>query len=142
MNRGLGLGLVAGMLALACPAAATDYEVQSIRVDASALDLSTNAGISLLSQRINRAVNRICGSDRYCRDEAWASTEGQVAWAIDRDRWMRLLARERAAQLSACGWSGCGPEPVYAYPAPPPPPAGRVTVTIVCPAPAFYAARW
>jgi len=125
------------VLALAVPAAAQagegrDYEWRSIRVDASALDLSMPAGIDELSRRIGRAVNRICGSDRDCRDDAWASTEDQVAWAIDRDRWMRRMAEDRMAQLDACHAGGCdAPEPAY-YPAPPPPvPAGGVTVVIV-----------
>lgn len=107
-------------------------EWRSIRVDASALDLSTPAGMDALSLRIGRAVNRICGSDRDCRDEAWASTEDQVAWAVDRDMWMRRVAEERVAQLDACRWRECdAPQPAY-YPAPPPPPpTGGVTVVMV-----------
>ncbi len=109
-----------------------DREWRSIRVDASALDLSTPAGMDELERRIGRAVNRICGSDRDCRDEAWASTEDQVAWAVDRDMWMRRMAEERMAQLEQCRWRDCdAPQPAY-YPAPPPPlPASGVTVVIV-----------
>jgi UrcA family protein len=107
-----------------------DREWRSIRVDASALDLSVPAGMDELSRRIGRAVNRICGSDRDCREEAWASTEDQVGWAIDRDMWMRRMAEERIAQLE-CRWQGCdAPQPAY-YPAPPPLPANGVTVVIV-----------
>lgn len=108
-----------------------DREWRSIRVDASALDLSMPAGMDELSRRIGRAVNRICGSDRDCREEAWASTEDQVGWAIDRDVWMRRMAEERIAQLE-CRRQGCdAPQPAY-YPAPPPPlPANGVTVVIV-----------
>jgi UrcA family protein len=106
-----------------------DREWRSIRVDASALDLSMPAGMDELSRRIGRAVNRICGSDRDCRDEAWASTEDQVAWAIDRDMWMRRMAEERVAQLEECRRHDCdAPQPAY-YPVPPP--AGGVTVVIV-----------
>ena len=93
-----------------------------------------------LSRRIGRAVNRICGSDRDCRDEAWASTEDQVGWAIDRDMWMRRMAEERVAQLEECRRHDCdAPQPAY-YPAPPPPlPTSGVTVVIVHnAAPAVY----
>ena len=108
-----------------------DREWRSIRVDASTLDLSVPAGMDELSRRIGRAVNRICGSDRDCREEAWASTEDQVGWAIDRDMWMRRMAEERIAQLEECRWQGCdAPQPAY-YPAPPPLPANGVTVVIV-----------
>lgn len=124
---------LAAAAALFAPAAveARDYEVRQIRVNASALDLSVPAGMDELARRIHRAVNRICGSDRDCKDEAWASTEEQVTWAIDRDVWMRRMAEERMAQLDAC--PGCDlPEPAY-YPAPMPmpAPAGGVTVVIV-----------
>ncbi|AQR73992.1 UrcA family protein [Sphingomonas sp. LM7] len=123
---------VLSTLALPAAAEARDREWRSIRVDAAALDLSTPAGMDELSRRIGRAVNRICDNDRPCRDEAWASTEDQVAWAIDRDVWIRRMAEERVAQLEACRWQDCdAPQPAY-YPAPPPPPpASGVTVVIV-----------
>ncbi|MEN3748986.1 UrcA family protein [Sphingomonas sp. HF-S3] len=116
------------------------YERRSIPVEAADLDLSNDAGIRTLEGRVAKAVNRICGSDRDCRDEAWASTDDQVAWAISRDRWTRRMAEEREAQLRDCGWDGCERrgeviyEPVeddYPPPAPPPPPAGGVHVVIV-----------
>lgn len=120
-------------IAAAPPADARDRrEWRSIRVDVSALDLSTPAGMEVLEGRIARAVNRICGSDRDCRDEAWESTEAQVAWAVDRDIWVRRMAEERIAQLDACRWQGCAaPQPAW-YPVPAPPlPRGTVTVVIV-----------
>jgi UrcA family protein len=140
--KGFLISLVAAS-ALAGPAAhARDWdegEARSIRVDASALDLSTPAGIDVLEGRIHRAVNRICGSDRDCQDEAWASTEDQVAWAIGRDEWLRRMAEERIAQLDACRY-GCAPVAPAYYPAPPPPaplcPPGGVAVTIVYASPA------
>lgn len=142
---------LAGMLVAAAPGAAAqdwrDREVRSIRVDASALDLSTAAGVDELERRVGRAVDRICGGDRACRDEAWASADDQVRYAIARDEWTRRLASERAAELAACGGECAPPEPAYAEPAyarpayyappPPPPPAmGGVTVTIIYAAPA------
>lgn len=121
----------------AAPASADDWrdpEWRQIRVDASALDLSAPAGVDTLAQRIHKAVNRICGSDRYCRDEAWASTEDQVAWAIGRDEWLRRMADERIAQLYACGGYDCeAPQPA-SYPLPPAdfrPMGSGVTVTII-----------
>ncbi|UZK67599.1 UrcA family protein [Sphingomonas sp. M1-B02] len=110
-----------------------DGEFRSIRVDASALDLSTDAGVDELERRVGRAVSRICGNDRYCREDAWASTDEQVAWAIRRDEQMRRFAEERLAQLRACGHHGCAPQPQPANYAPPPPPPshGGVTVTII-----------
>ncbi len=108
-----------------------DGEWRQIRIDVSALDLSTPAGVDELDRRIKRAVNRICGSDRWCRDEAWASTDEQVAWAIERDEWMRRMAEERIAQLDYCRHRRCGPpRPAY-YPVPAPLPRGTVTVTII-----------
>jgi UrcA family protein len=120
-------------------------DVRQVRVDTSALDLSTPAGIEELRRRIHRAVNNICNGDRECRDGAWASTDEQVAWAIERDEWTRRLAAERAAQLRACGWQGCvePPQPAY-YPAPPPPhPVSGVSVTVIyigppAPPPGYY----
>jgi UrcA family protein len=139
-----GLLLFAAMAGLATAAHAYDrYESRSIPVAAADLDLSTSAGIAELYRRVDRAVNRICDGDRDCRDEAWASTEEQASAAIARDRWMRRLAREREAELRACGWGGCGaPEPVRYRPAPPPRAivhgGTRVTVTIQT-TPGYYA---
>ncbi|ATY32676.1 UrcA family protein [Sphingomonas psychrotolerans] len=119
-------------LVLPVTAQARDYERYSIRVDASAFDLSTPAGMDELARRIGRAVNRICGSDRACRDEAWASTEDQVASAIDRDWWMRRMAEERIAQVEACRWQDCDAPRLTYQPLPEPgAPAGGVTVVIV-----------
>jgi UrcA family protein len=121
------------LFALAVPVSASaqtwrEPEWRSIRVDASALDLSTRSGMAELERRIARAVNRICDDDVVCRDEAWASTEDQVAWAIDRDLWMRRMAEERIAQLDACRWRECEAREPAHYPMPP---AGGVTVVIV-----------
>lgn len=125
------------LCALLVPASASaqswrERDWRSLRVNVSALDLSTPAGMAELERRIGRAVNRICDQDRDCRDEAWASTEDQVAWAIDRDMWMRRMAEERIAQLDACRRQDCDvPQPAW-YPVPPPPaPTGSVTVVIV-----------
>lgn len=76
MTRGLllagGLVLTAAMTGLpgAPTARAGDREMRSITVDAAGLDLARPAGIDELARRIHRAVNRICGADRDCRDEA------------------------------------------------------------------------
>jgi len=136
MPRGLFLAACAAGALLSPAAQARDWrdrEVRSIVVDSSALDLSTDAGLDALSRRIGRAVNRICGSDRECRDEAWASTEGQVAWVVSHDEWMRRMAEEHAAELMACGGRSCAPAPRPAYYVPPPCPPGAagVSVTIV-----------
>lgn len=139
-----GLLLFAAAAGLATTARAYDrYEIRSIPVAAADLDLSTSAGVAELYRRVERAVNRICDGDRDCRDEAWASTEEQASAAIARDRWMRRLARERAAELRACGRYGCAPSaPVRYQPAPPPPlvvqGGTRVTVTIQTGGPGYY----
>jgi len=113
-------------LAMLYPAAARDrVELRQIAVPSAGLDLSTEAGIDILAARIDKGVNRICGHDRLCRDEAWASTEWQVARLIDRARAWRQLADERAAQLRACRQRCAQPA---AYYAPPPPPATTVIV--------------
>ena len=134
--KGFLISLAATAALVGSAAHARDWderEARSIRVDASALDLSTPAGIDVLEGRIHRAVSRICGSDRDCQNEAWASTEDQVAWAIGRDEWLRRMAEERIAQLDACR-HGCAPVAPAYYPAPPPAPLcppGGVAVTIV-----------
>ncbi|MDP5277594.1 UrcA family protein [Sphingomonas sp. DG1-23] len=134
MTKLFGLALAA--LALPLAAQASEVEWRSIRVDASALDLSEPAGIDELARRIGRAVNRICGSDRDCRDEAWASTEEQTARAIDRDLWMRRMAEERIAQEEACRWGGCDAPRLAYQPLPEPgAAAGGATVVIVHHAP-------
>lgn len=140
--KGFGLAVLIGGVAASLGSGSAqaqnryDGEVLSIRVDASAFDLATPSGIDALAQRIHRAVNRICGSDAVCRDEAWASTEDQVAWAIDRDQWRAEMAAQREAQLDACGWDGCATPAPVAYPVPVPQPApGAVVVTIVRGAP-------
>ncbi|NML06513.1 UrcA family protein [Sphingomonas sp. G-3-2-10] len=119
------------------------YETRTIAVEAADLDLSTNAGMTTLDKRIRHAVERICASDRACRDEAWASTQDQVAWAVSRDQWMRRLAEERAEQIRTCGWNCPAPAQVY-YPAPlPPPPAPGASVVVIIthsppPPPVYY----
>ncbi|WCM25447.1 UrcA family protein [Sphingomonas sp. QA11] len=139
-----GLLLFTAVAGLATTANAYDrYEIRSIPVAAADLDLSTSAGVAELYRRVERAVNRICEGDRDCRDEAWASTEEQASAAIARDRWMRRLARERAAELRACGRYGCAPSaPVHYQPAPPMPlvvqGGTRVTVTIQTGWPGYY----
>ena len=126
-------GLALAALAFPIAAQASDYEWRSIRVDASALDLSTPAWVDELSRRIHRAVNRICGSDAYCRDEAWASTEDQTALAIDRDLWMRRMAEERIAQVEVCGQEECDARRLAYQPVPewPVTTSGGVTVVII-----------
>ena len=125
---------LAAFVALYLPFAvqAEEHERRTLRVDASALDLSTPAGMDELARRIGRAVSRICGSDGDCRDEAWASTEDQVGRAIDRDLWMRHMAEERIAELEACGRDGCAAPRLAYHPLPEPGmPAGGVTVVII-----------
>ncbi|MDT8759940.1 UrcA family protein [Sphingomonas psychrotolerans] len=130
MTKLFGLALAALVFPIA--AQASDYEWRSIRVDASALDLSTPAGVDELARRIGRAVNRICGSDADCRDEAWASTEDQTALAIDRDLWTRRMAEERIAQIEACRQEGCEAPRLAYQPMPEPATAsGGVTVVII-----------
>lgn len=131
MRKLFGLAAAAALV-LPSAAQASAYESRSIRVDASALDLAMPAGIDELARRIGRAVNRICGSDRECRDEAWASTEEQTALAIDRDLWMRRMAEERIAQVEACRWQDCDAPRLAYQPLPEPGvPTGGVTVVIV-----------
>ncbi|MDF7777055.1 UrcA family protein [Sphingomonas sp. AOB5] len=119
------------------------YETRTIAVEAADLDLSTNAGMTTLDKRIRNAVERICSTDRACRDEAWASTQDQVAWAVSRDQWMRRLAEERAEQIRNCGWNCPAPAQVY-YPAPlPPPPQPGASVVVIIthsppPPPVYY----
>ena len=129
MTKLFGLALAAVVFPIA--AQASDYEWRSIRVDASALDLSTPAGVDELARRIGRAVNRICGSDADCRDEAWASTEEQTALAIDRDLWMRRMAEERIAQVEACRQEECDAPRLAYQPVPEPATSGNVTVVII-----------
>jgi UrcA family protein len=141
MTRGLFLAACAAG-ALLSPAVqardSRDRDVRSITVNASALDLSTGAGLDELSHRIGRAVRRICGSDRDCQDEAWASTEGQVAWVVSHDEWTRRMADEHAAELMSCGGRRCAPRRQVEYVPPPyPRAAGAVIVTIVYGPPAY-----
>lgn len=138
MTKALFLAACAAGALLSPAARAEDWrdrEARSITVNASALDLSTNAGLDELSHRIGRAVRRICGSDRECQDEAWASTEGQVAWVVSHDEWTRRMANEHAAELMSCGGRSCAPprRPVHYAPPPyaPGPGTGAVIVTIV-----------
>ena len=117
-------------------------ETRTIAVPAADLDLSTRAGERALERRMRRAVNRICGGDRYCRETAWASAAGQIAWAIENDRWMRRLADERLAEIRACGYQGCWQRAAYYTPPPPPPPpvyqGGTVVTVIVTTTPPVY----
>lgn len=126
------IGAVVLLIPLEAAAQRFDRELRSVRVDASPYDLSTPGGIDELEKRVAKAVNRICGSDRWCREEAWASTDDQVESAIAQDERIRRMAYEREAQLRACGWGGCAPQPAYYAPPPPPPmPRGSVTVTVI-----------
>lgn len=134
MTRGMLIAACAAGALLTSTAHAEDRETRSITVDSSALDLSTAAGLDELSHRIGRAVNRICGGDRECEDEAWSSTEGQVAWVVSHAEWRRRMADAHAAELMACGGRSCA-EPVrpayYAPPPPCPPGTAGVSVTII-----------
>lgn len=125
----LATAMATAMAAIgATPAAASgDWdrgERQQIVVPSAGLDLSSDAGIDILAARIDRAVRRICAHDRQCQDEAWASTQRQVARAIDRARIWRRLASERAAQLRACRDRCVRPAAAYA----PPPPATTIII--------------
>ena len=117
-------------------------ETRTIAVPAADLDLSTRAGERALERRMRRAVNRLCGADRDCREGAWASAEAQIAWAIENDRWMRRLADERLAEIRACGYQGCMQRAAAYYPPPPPPPIYQggtvVTVIVTTTPPAYY----
>lgn len=107
-------------------------QTRTIAVPAADLDLSTRSGVRTLDNRMRRAVNRICGGDRYCREGAWASAEGQIAWAIENDRWMRRLADERLAEIRRCGYQGCMQQAAYTPPPPPQPVyQGGTTVTVI-----------
>ncbi len=124
------IGLTALSAFLAVPAIAREwdrYEARQISVPSAGLDLSTDAGIDILAARIDKAVNRICGSDRACREEAWESTEWQVGRMIDRARAWRRLAEERTAELRACRQRCAQPA---AYYAPPQPPATTTVIVI------------
>ncbi|MCW3836400.1 UrcA family protein [Sphingomonas canadensis] len=148
MIRPILFALAALTAAPASPAMAAggQGETRSLAVPVADLDLSTAAGRRELERRVERAVSRICGPDRRCRDEAWASAWDQANAAIARDEWMRRLAAEREAQLRACGrWAGpygCPPpgqapvwqSPVWQGPAYPPPPA----VTVIVIGPGYY----
>ena len=132
MTRGMLITACAAGAVLTSAAQARDRETRSITVDSSALDLSTAPGLDELSHRIGRAVNRICGSDRECEDEAWSSTEGQVAWVVSHAEWRRRMADERAAELMACGGRICAPPPrPVRYKPECPPGSYAVVVTIV-----------
>jgi UrcA family protein len=126
----------AALIALPGPAHAQRWndrvETRTVAVPAADLDLSTRAGVRELERRMRRAVNRVCGSDRFCREGAWASAEGQIVWAIDNDRWMRRLADERLAEIRACGFQGCWQrQAVYTPPPPPPVYQGGTIVTVI-----------
>ncbi len=123
------LGWLPGVAAIAAAGVAQAhdgdrYARDQVVVPSAGLDLSTPAGVDILAARLDRAVRQICGWDRRCQDEAWASTEWQVARAIDKARRWRELAQERAAQLRACGGHCTQPARWYA----PPPPATTVIV--------------
>ncbi|MBX3594265.1 UrcA family protein [Sphingomonas sp.] len=122
--------MFAAIAMLACgPVAARDVDRGDLRqvvVPSAGLDLSSEAGVDILAARIDVAVKRICGWDRACQDEAWGSTEAQVADAIARARNWRRLAEERAAQLRTCRDRCAQPAGYYA----PPPPPVRVIVIV------------
>jgi UrcA family protein len=106
---------VAGAFLLPGSAAAQwDRDQQTIVVNVSSLDLSTGAGIDLMVYRLRSGIDRLCGDDRDCRDEAWESADWQAARAISRDRWRKRVAMERQAD-----WRRYGPPPRRGF-APPP----------------------
>jgi UrcA family protein len=96
---------VAGAFLLPGSAAAVqwDRDQQTIVVNVSSLDLSTGAGIDLMVYRLRSAIDRLCDSDRDCRDEAWESADWQAARAISRDRWRKRVAMERQADWDRYG---------------------------------------
>ena len=136
------LGVAAIAMATGVAQAADGYDAgerRSIAVAAADLDLSTSAGIAELYRRVDRAVDRICDGDRDCGEEAWESTQVQAASAIARDRYIRRLAREREAELRACGRGRCAVTSAYYQSLPALPPGGiRVTVTVQTAGPGYY----
>lgn len=62
-SKQVGLAMLAGCLlagSLAAQAAAPTYEVPTMVVNYSDLDLSTEDGVHLLYKRISRAADRVC----------------------------------------------------------------------------------
>jgi UrcA family protein len=89
MLAGVGVIAIAGVTAVALHAGYypdDDTRPRSLGVSAAGLDLSSPAGVSLLEQRVARAVQRVCDGDAECRDDAWAGARPQIWAAIDRAR--------------------------------------------------------
>lgn len=93
---GIGAISIVGITAVALQANryADDNPPPRLKVDFAGLDLASPAGVALLDQRIDTAINSICRFDgtqslhqhrleQKCRDNAWAGTRPQVAVAVD-----------------------------------------------------------
>lgn len=85
---GVGVIAIAGVAAVALHAGYYDDDARprSLGVSAAGLDLTSQAGVALLEQRVERAVRRVCDGDAQCRDDAWAGARPQIWATIDRAR--------------------------------------------------------
>ncbi len=93
---GIGVIAIAGVTAVALHAGYDDgLRPRSLAANYAGLDLTSPAGVMLLQQRVERAVQRVCDGDpdgyderdtRQCRDDAWAGARPQIWAAIDTAR--------------------------------------------------------
>jgi len=107
---GVGVIAIVGVTAVALHAGYYDdgARPRSLAVNYAGLDLTSQAGVMLLQQRVERAVQRVCDGgpssdderdERQCRDDAWAGARPQIWAAIDaaHDRRLSWVGERRPA---------------------------------------------
>jgi UrcA family protein len=141
---GVGVGAIAGVAAVALHAGYYDDDARprSLGVSAAGLDLTSQAGVALLEQRVERAVRRVCDGDAQCRDDAWAGARPQIWATIDRARTRRAVWVEERRPAPR-DWADDEEEQRAGYVSAPPPQAMHAPAPArrYAPAPAYAPMR-
>jgi len=95
--------LASAALMLAASASLASAQTRSIGIDASDLDLASNAGRAVLEQRVDHAVDNICGSPhaRSTWEQANYATCSKAARADVRSRVDAMVAAAENARKMA-----------------------------------------
>ncbi len=97
IKAGLAAAFTAGAM-IATPALAQSDALQSVPVQYSDLDLSTDEGQAALERRLDRAAQKVCGIDRRTSGHALPSAEARGCYREVSESFAREIAARTEKQ--------------------------------------------